>query len=313
MTPIRADAAAIAEAAGAICRGDLVIMPTETVYGLACDATNPSAVARVFAAKGRPSFNPLIAHVLDLPAALRQARLHPLARRLAEKFWPGPLTLVGPRQADSDICELASAGLKSVALRAPAHPVARALIEASGKPIAAPSANLSGRLSPTHAAHAAEDLGDAAAFILDAGPCALGLESTVIAVDDEGHATLLRWGAITRADVEAEIGPVSVAGETSTPAAPGMLLSHYAPRARIRLDVASPSADEAYLSFGPVARPEWLNLSPTGDLVEAAANLFAYLRRLDSSGVGTIAVAPIPRHGIGEAINDRLSRAAAGR
>lgn len=312
MTIVAADTAAISAAATALRNGDLVVMPTETVYGLAADATNAMAVARIYAAKGRPSFNPLISHISGVEDADRHARLHPVARKLAERFWPGALTLVAPRRPDSPIAELACAGLTSVALRAPAHPVARALIEAAGAPLAAPSANRSGKLSPTQAKHAAEELGDEDIIILDAGPCTLGLESTVVAVGDDGAATLLRPGAISRADIEAVIGPLRRLGATAVPASPGLLESHYAPRARLRLNAATSSVDEVYLAFG-LGPSGALNLSRRGDLVEAAANLFAYLRKLDAAGAPVIAVAPIPDEGIGEAINDRLSRAAADR
>ncbi len=291
--------------------GGLVVFPTETVYGLGCDAANPNAVARVFAAKGRPSFNPLIAHVLDLAEAERHAHLHCKALALAEAFWPGPLTLVARRRADSPIAELACAGLATIALRAPAHPLARTLLEAFGGPIVAPSANRSGHVSATTAAHAAADLGAAVDMVLDGGPCALGLESTIVAIDEAGVATLLRPGAIARADIEAIAGPLKA--HTGAIAAPGMLASHYAPRARLRLDADSPRTDEAYLAFGAPAPPGGLTLSASGDLVEAAAKLYAHLRTLDATGADVIAVAPVPAHGLGEAINDRLARAAAPR
>jgi len=313
VTIVVADDDAIARAARAICDGLLVVMPTETVYGLAGDATNASAVARIYAAKGRPTFNPLISHILDIEQAERHGALHPVAEDLAEAFWPGPLTLVVRRREESDISELACAGLQSVALRAPAHPVARALIAAAGTPLAAPSANRSGRLSPTHAAHAAEDIRDSVALVLDAGPSVLGLESTVIAVQDDGRATLLRPGAIARADIERITGALIAPQAALKPASPGMLESHYAPRARLRLDVTEPANGDAYLAFGKTTAAGALNLSPQGDLVEAAANLFTYLRKLDATGVGAISVAPIPHCGLGEAINDRLARAAAGR
>jgi len=292
--------------------GGLVVFPTETVYGLGADATNPLAVARVFEAKGRPRFNPLIAHVLDLEEAERQARLGPKARELAQRFWPGPLTIVAPRKPESTVAELACAGLATIALRAPSHPMARKLLAAFGKPIVAPSANRSGHVSATTAQHAAADLGDRIDLVLDGGPTPIGLESTIVALDEEGRATLLRAGAIARTDIEAVVGTLA-APETGAIAAPGMLQSHYAPRARLRLDVTSPRADEAYLAFGAPAPPGGLTLSATGNLVEAAANLYAHLRALDAAGVQTIAVAPIPRHGLGEAIRDRLARAAAPR
>lgn len=301
----------IGRAAEILRAGGLVVFPTETVYGLGCDASNPQAVARVFAAKGRPRFNPLIAHVLDIEAALRQAHLPPHARELAEQFWPGPLTLVATRRADSTITELACAGLTTVALRAPAHPAARALLTAFGGVIAAPSANRSGHVSATSAAHAAADLGDAVELVLDGGPCALGLESTIVAFADDGVATLLRPGAQPRAAIEAITGPL--AAHAGAIAAPGMLASHYAPRAQLRLDAPAPLAGEAYLAFGADAPPGGRTLSARGDLVEAAANLYAHLRALDAAGARVIAVAPIPETGLGEAIRDRLARAAAPR
>lgn len=300
------------KAVAALRAGELVVFPTETVYGLGADASNPLAVARIYQAKGRPRFNPLIAHVSGLDEALEHAALHPTAIALAEKFWPGPLTIVAPRSDNSTITELACAGLSTVALRAPSHPLARALIAAFGEPIAAPSANRSGRVSATTIEHAREELGDAAALFLDGGPCKLGLESTIVTVNADGEATLLRPGAVTRAAIEAVTDKLAapVAGAI---AAPGMLESHYAPRARLRLDADAPRAGEAYLAFGAEAPADGLSLSPTGDLVEAAANLYAHLRTLDAAGAETIAVAPIPSHGLGEAIRDRLARAAAPR
>lgn len=300
------------EAAADILRaGGLVVFPTETVYGLGCDAANPYAIARVFAAKGRPRFNPLIAHVLGIAEAERHAHFHPKARALAEAFWPGPLTLVSRRRGDSNVAELACAGLATIALRAPAHRIARALLESFGGPIAAPSANRSGHVSATTAAHAAADFGGAVDLVLDGGPCELGLESTIIAVDDSGRATLLRPGAIARETIEAVSG--LLAAHVGAIEAPGMLASHYAPRARLRLDAAAPREGEAYLAFGTEAPPGGLTLSACGDIVEAAANLYAHLRALDATGVAHIAVAPIPARGLGEAIRDRLARAAAPR
>ncbi len=301
----------IARAVEILLAGGLVAFPTETVYGLGADAANPNAVARIFEAKGRPRFNPLIAHIAGLAEAEAHARLHPAARALAEQFWPGPLTIVAPRKAESSIAELACAGLSTVALRAPAHPVARELIAAFGKPIVAPSANRSGHVSATTAQHVADDLGNRVDLILDAGPTPIGLESTIVAIDDEGAATLLRAGAIPRADVESITGPLA-APQDGAIASPGMLESHYAPRARLRLD-AAPREGEAYLAFGAPAPANGLTLSASGDLVEAAANLYACLRALDASGARAIAVAPIPAHGLGEAIRDRLMRAAAPR
>lgn len=305
------DAEEIERAAGILRGGGLVIFPTETVYGLGCDARQAQAVARLYAAKGRPRFNPLIAHVADMRAAETHAHLHPLARELADAFWPGPLTLVARRRSDSSIAELACAGLATVALRAPSHPVAQALLAAFGGPIVAPSANVSGRISATRARDAAEDLRGAVDCVLDAGPSPIGLESTIVAVDDEGHATLLRPGAIARESVEAITGPL--AAPRGGVEAPGMLESHYAPRAKLRLEAESPQAGEAYLAFGARAPAGGLTLSAQGDLTEAAANLYAHLRALDASGAAVIAVAPIPAHGLGEAINDRLTRAAAPR
>jgi L-threonylcarbamoyladenylate synthase len=298
-------------AADVLRKGGLVIFPTETVYGVGCDATNAEAVARLYAAKGRPQFNPLIAHVPDIAAAEREARLHHKALALAERFWPGPLSIVAPRRAESSVAELACAGLTTIALRAPSHPMSRALLNAFGRPIAAPSANRSGRVSATTAAHAAGDLGASVDTVLDAGPSAIGLESTIVSVDDSGATTLLRIGAVAREDIEAVTGPLSMARASIE--APGMLPSHYAPRAQLRLDADGPRAGEAYLAFGSHASAGGLTLSASGDLVEAAANLYAHLRALDATGADVIAVAPIPAHGLGEAMRDRLARAAAPR
>ncbi|MDE3114094.1 MAG: threonylcarbamoyl-AMP synthase [Pseudomonadota bacterium] len=309
----RADTAAIADGADALRRGRLVAFPTETVYGLGADAGNDRAVAAIFAAKGRPQFNPLIVHVLGLAEAEILAEFTPLARRLAEAFWPGALTLVLPRRRDARLSLLVSAGLDTVALRAPSNAVARALLKAAGCAIAAPSANRSGSVSPTTAAHVAESLGGRVDVILDGGPTALGIESTVIGFDGD-LPVLLRPGAVTREAIEKIAGPLSQAGEKI--ASPGMLASHYAPHAPMRLNAREVSADEALLAFGP-AVPQGAkitaNLSPSGDLTEAAANLFAMLRELDTRGARRIAVMPIPVHGLGEAINDRLARAAAPR
>jgi L-threonylcarbamoyladenylate synthase len=302
----------IPRAAEILRAGGLVVFPTETVYGLGCDAANPRAVARVFEAKGRPRFNPLITHVRGLPDAERHAILHPAARALAQRYWPGPLTLVAPRRPDSTVTELACAGLATIALRAPAHPMAQELLEAFGSPIAAPSANRSGHVSATTAQHAAADLGNAVDLILDGGPCEIGLESAIVAIDVSGNATLLRSGAIPRDAIEALIGPVR-SPEAGAVTSPGMLESHYAPRARLMLDVAAPPAGVPYLAFGSEAPPGGLTLSARGDLVEAAANLYAHLRALDAAAPRVIAVAPIPAHGLGEAIRDRLARAAAPR
>jgi L-threonylcarbamoyladenylate synthase len=269
-------------------------------------------VARLYAVKGRPQFNPLICHVLDMADAERHGELPAPARALAERFWPGPLTLVLARRDTSTVSELACAGLATIALRVPAHPIARALLCAFGGPIVAPSANRSGGVSATRAAHVAADLGEAVGVILEGGASPLGLESTIVAVGGDGGVTLLRPGAITREQIESIVGPLG-APEADTIAAPGMLRSHYAPRARLRLDVIAPEAGEVYLAFAAPAPPNGLTLSARGDLVEAAANLYAHLRTLDATGARVIAVAPIPAHGLGEAIRDRLARAAAAR
>lgn len=305
---------AITDAASALVEGRLVAFPTETVYGLGADATNARAVAAIFEAKGRPRFNPLISHVADVEDAARFAVLGPQARALADAFWPGALTLVLKKRPDCAIAELVSAGLDTVALRVPSHPVARALIRAAGRPIAAPSANRSGHVSPTTAAHVQADLGEKVTIILDDGPCMIGVESTVVDVSSSEPA-LLRAGGVTREALEAVVGAtlaVQIVG-AERPSSPGQLASHYAPRAAVRLEATAPRPGEAFLAFGPAA-PEHngpiINLSPRGDLIEAAANLFAALRHLDASGATTIAVAPVPDTGLGEAINDRLRRAA---
>ena len=290
--------------------GGLVILPTETVYGLACDAANPAAVAKVFAAKGRPRFNPMIAHVTGVEAALAFADLDARARRLAETFWPGPLTLVAPIRDPDAVCDLARAGLGTVAVRAPDHPLAQALLDTFGGPVAAPSANRSGRPSPTTFADAMEETGDAAAATLDGGPCRVGLESTVVGVFSDA-LILLRPGGVTREAIEAVAGPLSES-RNEAHRSPGRLARHYAPAAPLRLDATAPLPGHAYLAFGSDA-PEgplvW-NLSPRGDVVEAAANLFALLRQADRSGAPAIDVAPVPQAGLGEAVNDRLRRAA---
>jgi L-threonylcarbamoyladenylate synthase len=281
-------------------------MPTETVYGLAADAGNPRAVAAVYAAKGRPSFNPLIAHVADLAMARRVAVFDDRAEALAARFWPGPLTLVLPAADTVAVCDLARAGLDTVAVRAPAHTLARRLIETFGGPVVAPSANRSGRPSPTTLADAWAETGAAAATALDGGPCAVGLESTVVALLDVPR--LLRPGAVTRAELAAVVGPLAEA-DADARRSPGRLARHYAPDLPVRLNVTEPRDDEVWLGFGPLW-PGAFNLSPAGDLAEAAANLFAYLRAADRSEAAGIAVAPIPGEGLGEAINDRLRRAA---
>lgn len=301
---------AIADAAACIRGGGLVAFPTETVYGLGADATNGKAVAAIFAAKGRPTFNPLIVHVDDSAAGEALVEFNPLARKLADAFWPGALTLVLPRRPDCPLSLLVSAGLDTVAIRVPAHPVARELIAASGKPIAAPSANISGEVSPTTAAHVAEGLGRQVEFILDGGPAPLGLESTVIGFAG-AKPLLLRPGAVTREEIEKITGPLGIPSGT-TVQSPGQLASHYAPHAKLRLNASEAKPDEMLLAFGPRAPEAALNLSASGDLNEAAANLFAMLRTLDKKA-DAIAVMPIPDEGLGEAINDRLSRAAAPR
>lgn len=300
------EAADIARAAAALRAGGLVILPTETVYGLAADAANARAVAAVYEAKGRPAFNPLIAHVADVETARRIGRFDERAERLAARFWPGPLTLVLPIADETAVCDLARAGLDTVAVRAPAHPVAQALLAAFGGPLVAPSANRSGRPSPTTFADALEETGAAAAAALDGGPCAIGLESTVVSLLEEPR--LLRPGAITRAEIQALIGPLFEA-EADARRSPGRLTRHYAPNLPLRLNATEPTAGEVWLGFGRDGA-EPFNLSRNGDLAEAAANLFAYLRAADRSGASGIAVAPIPETGLGEAINDRLRRAA---
>lgn len=317
---LSADDKAIARAGELLRAGRLVAFPTETVYGLGADATNDRAVASIFEAKGRPTFNPLIVHVGSADEARRHARFPAEAEALAKAFWPGGLTLVLPRLPDTPVSLLVSAGLDTVALRVPAHPLTQKLLRAAGRPIAAPSANASGEVSPTRAEHVMESLGgaEALALILDGGPCPLGLESTVIGFPDGGAPTLLRPGAVTREAIEKVLGRKlaeadAAAGEAGR-SSPGQLASHYAPRAALRLDAAGPQEGELWLAFGADAGGAAMNLSPSGDLTEAAANLFAMLRALDAEADGhAIAVAPIPHAGLGEAINDRLRRAAAPR
>jgi L-threonylcarbamoyladenylate synthase len=313
---LQADADAIETAARCLAAGGLVAFPTETVYGLGADARQGEAVARLYAAKGRPSFNPLIAHVADAAAARRLGLFDAAAERLASAFWPGPLTLVLGKRKDCPVADLALAGLDSVAVRVPAHPIAQALLKAFGGPVVAPSANRSGHVSPTSAAHVLADLRGRIDMVLDGGPCTVGVESTIVAC--LGEPTLLRPGGVPRAEIERVLGrplALAAAGE-ETPPAPGMLASHYAPKARLRLNADTTRAGEALLAFGPnapAADGMTLNLSPRGDLIEAAANLFAHLRALDASGAQVIAVMPVPHEGLGEAINDRLKRAAAPR
>ncbi|TAJ39643.1 MAG: threonylcarbamoyl-AMP synthase [Reyranella sp.] len=311
-------AQSVAEAAQLLRDGRLVAFPTETVYGLGGDATNERAVAAIFEAKGRPEFNPLISHVLGSNEAKRFVRWNDTADRLAARFWPGPLTLVLPRSEGSPISLLATSGLDTVAIRAPSHPIAQALIRAADRPIAAPSANRSGAISPTRAEHVAESLGERVPLILDGGPCLVGVESTVL--DLTGPTpTLLRPGGATREAIEAVIGPIAVSDALpsgdSARKSPGQLESHYAPARPVRLGASTVGADEGLLAFGPTVPQGAMltyNLSPSGDLAEAAANLFAQMRLLDRPGIGRIAVMPIPETGLGLAINDRLRRAAAG-
>lgn len=315
---LEADPAGIAAAADLLGRGRLAAFPTETVYGLGADARSGAAVAGIYEAKGRPSFNPLIAHVADLAAARREGAFGEAALRLAAAFWPGPLTLVVPMAERGSVCDLARAGLDSVGLRVPAHPVAQALLRAVDAPVAAPSANRSGRISPTAADHVVGDLAGCIDAVLDGGPSEVGLESTIVACR-AGRVELLRPGGIARAEIEAVLGhPLDAASAHEAEfRAPGMLASHYAPRAGVRLEVREAAADEHVLDFAEQlsATPGLLrlDLSPGGDLREAAATLFGHLRRLDAAGAVRIAVAPVPRSGLGEAINDRLARAAAPR
>ncbi|MFQ3622695.1 MAG: L-threonylcarbamoyladenylate synthase [Acetobacteraceae bacterium] len=318
------DPAGIEEAARLLRAGRLVAFPTETVYGLGADATDDRAVARVFAAKGRPHFNPLIVHVPDAEAAFALARADGRARALAAALWPGPLTLVLPVAARCPVALLARAGLETIAVRVPAHPLAQALLRAAARPIAAPSANRSGQVSPTAAAHVLEELGGRIEAVLDGGDCPVGIESSVLDLTG-GRAVLLRPGGATREAIEAVIGPVALplapaAAEASrTLRSPGLLVSHYAPDLPLRLEAQSAGPDEALLAFGPEAPGAALsvNLSPAGDLAEAAARLFGALRHLDREGrrrgLARIAARPVPRQGLGLAINDRLSRAAAPR
>jgi len=296
-----------AMAAEALARGGLVILPTETVYGLAADASNPTAVAAIFEAKGRPRFNPLIAHVADAAQAEAVAVFDARARALAEAFWPGPLTIVAPVRDRAAVCDLARAGLDSVAVRVPGHARARGVIAAFGKPVVAPSANRSGRPSPTTFDDALEETGHAAADAVDGGPCAVGVESTVVSVLD-GRLALLRPGSVTREEIEGVAGPLDEAGEGHR--SPGRTALHYAPDAPVRIEAEAARPGEILLGFGPGAGdPRW-SLSPAGDLREAAANLFRRLREADRERPVGIAVSPIPAHGLGEAINDRLKRAA---
>ena len=315
--PVIANAENIDAAARLLIAGNLVAFPTETVYGLGADASNDRAVAAIFEAKGRPRFNPLIVHVDGVAAARAQVAFDRRAEMLAERFWPGALSLVLPRRPDCNVSLLASAGLDSLAVRVPYHPVAQALLAACRRPVAAPSANASGKVSPTTAAHVAASLGSRVAMILDGGPCPIGIESTVL--DLTGPApVLLRPGGVTIEALAEVIGTVTMADPeaAAAPKSPGLLASHYAPGLPLRLDAVDVLSSEALLAFGPrppVGAARMRNLSEGGDLIEAAANLFAMLRELDEPKLTAIAVMPIPDHGLGRAINDRLRRAAAPR
>ncbi len=300
--------AAIEEAAGVIRAGGIVAVPTETVYGLAADASDPAAVARIYAAKGRPAFNPLIVHVADLEAAEALAVFDADARALAAAFWPGPLTLVLPLRGGAPVAGLVTAGLTTVALRVPAGRAMQALIAAGGRALAAPSANRSNGLSPTRAEHVVASLGDAVALVIDDGPCTAGVESTIVL-----GRRVLRPGPVTAAMIAGALGVEAVAEDRDAAPdtaviAPGQLATHYAPDRPLRLEAVSADADEWLIGFGPVAGDD--TLSASGDLVEAAARLFDALHRADASGRPRIAVAPVPDEAIGAAINDRLRRAA---
>lgn len=317
MAEIIASPAALPAALDALGRGECVAIPTETVYGLAADATDGASVARIYQTKRRPRFNPLICHVADMAMARRVASFDAMAETLAAAFWPGALTLVLPLAPGSPVHPLALAGLSTVAVRMP-RGFARDLIAAFGRPLAAPSANASGRLSPTSAEAVEADIGDRIGLIVDGGPTELGLESTIVAIEN-GQARLLRPGGIPVADIELVAGRRLERDASGAIVAPGMMASHYAPRAMVRLSVGSVAPGEALLGFGPERAlgadraAAFLNLSPTGDLAEAARNLFSHLRALDRPGTGVIAVEPVPDFGLGEAINDRLARAAAPR
>lgn len=299
---------AIAAAARLIGERQTVAVPTETVYGLAADATNPAAVARIYEAKGRPSFNPLIVHVADMAMAQTLAQFTPLAEKLAATFWPGPLTLVLPKKPDCPVASIATAGLDTIAIRCPAHPAMRDLIRASGKPLAAPSANASGKISPTTAQHVMVSLSGRIPMILDAGPCAKGLESTIVAPGTD-DIQLLRPGPVTTEEIEAALGVRMGTKQDSKISAPGQLASHYAPEKPIRLNAYARGRDAYFIGFGTMACD--YNLSPSGSLVEAAARLFDALHSADASAATEIHIAPVPQEGLGIAINDRLKRAAA--
>ncbi|WP_072778405.1 L-threonylcarbamoyladenylate synthase [Marivita hallyeonensis] len=299
-----------AKAASVLRDGGLVAFPTETVYGLGADACNDTAVARIFESKGRPSFNPLIVHFPDVEAARAHVDWTDAAEDLAHAFWPGPLTFVLPRRAGSPISRLVSAGLNTLAIRVPAHPTAQTLLRAFGGPVAAPSANRSGQISPTKAAHVVDGLGDRVDAVLDGGACPVGLESTIVGLSD--HPVLLRPGGVTEDQLAEVLGHhIAIRKNADAISSPGQLASHYAPDARVRLNATEWLPNEARLGFGDVECD--LNLSEKEDLVEAAAHLFDYMHQLDATGATTIAVTPIPHHGLGIAINDRLTRAAAPR
>jgi L-threonylcarbamoyladenylate synthase len=318
-----ASEAAVDAAARCLATGGLVAFPTETVYGLGADATNAKAIARLYQAKGRPSFNPLIAHVRNFEAGMRIACFDAQAIALAKAFWPGPLTLVLPKARDCAVADLATAGLETIAIRVPAHPLAREILRAFGGPVVAPSANLSGHVSPTTASHVQSDLAGRIDLIVDGGAVEVGVESTIVGCFDA--PMLLRPGGVPRGEIERVLGrslaqpPEDADNDTGQPLAPGMLASHYAPRTPVRLNAGGVEAGEVLLAFGPGkvagvdAATIVMNLSPRGDLAEAAANLFGYLRALDAPGARAIAVMPVPQDGLGEAINDRLRRAAVGR
>ncbi|MBB3993201.1 L-threonylcarbamoyladenylate synthase [Sulfitobacter undariae] len=306
---LSADTASLARAAEILRNGALVAFPTETVYGLGADARQGEAVAAIYAAKGRPSFNPLIVHVADTATAQSYVQWTPQADKLAQAFWPGPLTMVLPLQANHGLSPLVTAGLHTIGLRVPAHPAAQALLRQFNGPVAAPSANPSGRISPTTAQHVMAGLNGRIAAVLDDGPCAVGVESTIIGFDGP-HAVLLRQGGVSLEDIEVTLGAALRSHTNSAITAPGQLSSHYAPRGTVRLNATTAEDSEHLLGFGAI--DGILNLSPSGNLAEAAANLFGHLHLLDAMG-GPIAVAPIPMHGLGRAINDRLNRAAAPR
>ena len=307
---LRFDDAAIMRAAAVIANGLPVAITSETVYGLAADAGSGAAVAAIYAAKGRPSFNPLIVHVSDLAEAESLAIFDPVARRLAKEFWPGPLTLVLPLRADAPIATLATAGLGTIGLRVPAHPAMRALLAASGRPLAAPSANKSGTISPTRAEHVRQSLGGRIPLIIDAGPTSLGIESTIVSISEAG-LFLLRPGPLTAEQLSQVTGMPVLEPVDSAIQAPGQLASHYAPTKPLRLEATQAESDEWLIGFGGIAGD--VSLSPSGDLIEAAARLFDLLHEADKQARSAIAVAPIPKEGLGFSINDRLQRAAAPR